>query len=97
MKWIGVAGIMLATSLAMMGTALVLMTMMWSYGTISLLDMSTIGLCWSLFLTLILCIHYHSIVGIAVSGLALIMIFYFPLIDTIGLRSFFRLPFQVKS
>ena len=66
MKYMGVAGLSLATTMAVMISTIVLITLANKIGHFSWRDIVSLSLLWMLFLTLVVCIHFESYVGILV-------------------------------
>jgi putative peptidoglycan lipid II flippase len=73
-KHIGVAGIALASTLSILISALLFIVMGRRFNDIMWVDIVMITLTWMLFLTLILCFHYHSFTGIIISASTLLLI-----------------------
>jgi len=74
MKYIGVAGISLASTLSLMMATILFIIVIHKSGDIYWVDIAMITLNWMLFLTVILCFHYHSFSGVIISLLALLFI-----------------------
>jgi putative peptidoglycan lipid II flippase len=74
MKYIGVAGISLASTLSLMIATILFIIVIHKSGDIYWVDIAMITLNWMLFLTVILCFHYHSFSGVIISLLALLFI-----------------------
>jgi peptidoglycan biosynthesis protein MviN/MurJ (putative lipid II flippase) len=74
MKHMGVAGIALATTLSMMASAALLLILAFWLRHIDGVDLIVIVLGWLLFLTLVLCLHYQSYPGVAVTVLAMLFL-----------------------
>jgi putative peptidoglycan lipid II flippase len=75
MSHMGVAGIALATTFASVCSSGVLLMLIHRYGHIRWMDILMLGLNWSLFLTLTLCLHYKSYAGVFVTIVALVLLF----------------------
>ena len=72
----GVAGIALATTLAMAMAAGLMLLMFHRLGHISWVDMIMIALSWMIYTTVVICLHYESYPGVIASLLALITLLY---------------------
>ena len=75
MSHMGVAGIALATTFASVCSGGLLLMLIHRYGHIRWMDILMLGLNWSLFLTLILCLHFKSYAGVFVTIVALVLLF----------------------
>lgn len=75
MRFVGVAGLALATSLSLWITSLLLLLWTHRHEHIHIVDIILLSLVWLLYLTLLLCLHYGSYSGVAVSMLALLVLF----------------------
>ncbi|MDT8376826.1 MAG: lipid II flippase MurJ, partial [Mariprofundaceae bacterium] len=73
MQRMGVSGIAAATTLSMFCSAALLLWMIHRQKNMSWLDVLLSGLVWILFLTMMLCIHFHSYSGVVVSVIAMLM------------------------
>tara|TARA_B110000902_G_scaffold179452_1_gene203406 strand:- start:1440 stop:4379 length:2940 start_codon:yes stop_codon:yes gene_type:complete len=67
MPVMGVSGIALATSLAMMTSSVLILIMLSFYGHISFVDMMLVLLNWIIFLTLIVALHFQSVPSVVMS------------------------------
>lgn len=74
MKYMGVAGLSLATTMAIMVSSIVLIALTNKMGHFSWRDIISLSLLWMLFMTLVVCIHFESYVGVFVVLLAYIML-----------------------
>jgi murein biosynthesis integral membrane protein MurJ len=66
-KVIGVAGLALATTLAILVTSFILLIMAMRLGHLNAFDILLITLLWGLYLTAVLCIYFQSYAGVSVS------------------------------
>lgn len=73
-KFIGVAGIPLASTLALSVSTFFLLMILHRIGDIPWIEVMMIGLCWALFFTLILCLHYHSYPGSVIAGFGMVLL-----------------------
>jgi len=73
MQRMGVGGIAAATSLSVFCSGAVLLWMIHLQGNMSWLDVLLSSLVWILFLTMMLCIHFHSYSGVVVSVIAMLL------------------------
>jgi peptidoglycan biosynthesis protein MviN/MurJ (putative lipid II flippase) len=76
MKWMNVWGIALATSIAVLGSAVVLLFRLHRQGNMSWLDILFAITSWMLFITMMLCMHFESYSGVYATGLALVLSIY---------------------
>ena len=70
----GVAGIALATTLALVASATLMLVVLHRLGDVPWLEVSVIALTWMLFLTLMLCLYYQSPAGVAVAAAGMAML-----------------------
>lgn len=73
-KLIGVAGISLAATLSLSISTFLLLMILHRIGDIPWIEVIMIGLCWALFFTLILCLHYHSYPGSVIAGFGMVLL-----------------------
>ncbi len=76
MRFLGVSGLALATSIAMFMTVLVIMLLTYRKGDMSVIDVLWLTLLWLLYLTIVICLHYASYAGVVVGVLAILLLFY---------------------
>lgn len=74
MKHMGVAGIALASSIAMLLSTLLLVFVLVRYGHITLIDAILIMLNWLMFLTLLTALHFQSAPSIVVTGVTYLVL-----------------------
>ncbi len=74
MRAIGVAGLALATTLAMLVTSFVLLVVISKFGHLRALDVLLIVISWGLYLTTILCMYFQSYAGVVVSVIAMLLL-----------------------
>ncbi len=74
MQIMGVSGLALATTLSVLVTSLILMIMAIRYGYIRVFDVLLITFSWCIYLTSVLCIHFQSYAGFAVSIIAMLVL-----------------------
>jgi len=70
----GVAGISLAATLALGVSAFLMLITLHRLGDVPWVEVVMIALCWTLFFTLMLCLHYHSHAGTVVAGTAIVLL-----------------------
>lgn len=75
MKYMGIAGIALGSSLAMLVSTALLLSVLITKEHVALSDATRIGLNWLLFLTLILCLHFVNPIGMGVCLLGFLILF----------------------
>jgi putative peptidoglycan lipid II flippase len=75
MKYMGIAGIALGSSLAMLISTALLLLVLIAKEHVVLNDAARIGLNWLLFLTLIVCLHFVNPIGIGVCLLGFLLLF----------------------
>lgn len=74
-KYMGIAGIALGSSLAMLVSTVLLLSVLIAKEHVALSDATRIGLNWLLFLTLILCLHFGNPIGMGGCLLGFLMLF----------------------
>jgi peptidoglycan biosynthesis protein MviN/MurJ (putative lipid II flippase) len=75
MKYMGIAGIALGSSLAMLISTALLLLVLITKEHVALNDAARIGSNWLLFLTLIVCLHFVNPIGIGVCLLGFLLLF----------------------
>ena len=74
MGHMGVAGISLAATLALGVSAFLMLITLHRLGDVPWVEVVMIALCWTLFFTLMLCLHYHSHAGTVVAGMGIALL-----------------------
>jgi len=74
MGHMGVAGISLAATLALGVSAFLMLVTLHRLGDVPWVEVMMIALCWTLFFTLMLCLHYHSYAGSVVAGIGIVLL-----------------------
>ena len=90
MGHMGVAGISLAATLALGVSAFLMLVTLHRLGDVPWVEVVMIALCWILFFTLMLCLHYRSHAGSVVAGLGIVLLLFEYWREATGRNRFLR-------